>query len=127
MDFKTAKIALLEGKKIYRRAWLHSYITKEGDDIKCYSTTLRYFNFTPDIIFCNDWICLDDPEKKCMDFTEALKLLKQKHKMRLKSWLPETYIKEEEDGANVYMSVISENPVYISYPDFQAQDWEVME
>lgn len=111
--------------KIRRKSWPHSIYMKITDNIPTmYHKEASFFSYDLSIINSNDWIILDDEERKLLSFLSVLEELKNGKAAQLSSWDKETYI--VADRQNLMQMKETKYNFVPAYPCFISDDWEII-
>lgn len=136
MDFAEATRALKYGSSIRRKSWppfFHLKIIEHKDDkgdtfkvITGYRQEAIPFIYDSGIIISDDWIVVD-VDDNLIDFPAAIEKLRQRYKVRLKSWPKNTYLELSENSKNLVMRRMCEHDYVPTFECFSADNWEIME
>jgi len=127
MEFKEAWNNLIKGKKIKRRAWIDGIYLMKDEDYEYKGYRKEVVNFRPHLsmISTTTWVIIGEEDKGEYSFTDAMILLKDGKKLKLKNWSDDDYVEISKDGKEIYLY---RDCPYAFEPDVEcylANDWEI--
>ncbi len=130
MNLQEAMKAINDGKKIYRLAWLgENYLEKLDDGkIVCFRKDTSQFQYDLSILNSTGWVVMGEgADGKILDFSEAMRELTNKKKLRFNDWKVDAYIELSPYKKEIHLIQNVEYPFVPTSECLIADDWRIIE